>query len=217
VSAARQLVRHALAHAMPRGRFLVRGPSAGHEVALTFDDGPHPEHTPRLLDALAASGLLASFFLVGREAERHPGIVTRIAAEGHAIGHHSWTHSEPAVTSAATLLDEVTRCRSLLATLLGREVNRFRPPKGALTLAKLAGLWRAGQQVVLWSADPRDYAMADAAPLLAWAGGHSPQGGEIVLLHDNHPHAIEAVPALAAWRAAGCRFVTLDAWPPAVA
>jgi peptidoglycan/xylan/chitin deacetylase (PgdA/CDA1 family) len=210
-------MRGALASVMPRTRFMVRGPEAAHDVALTFDDGPHPEHTPRLLDALADAGIAATFFVIGREAERHPSLVERIAREGHAIGHHSWTHGEPGMTSAATLLAEVGRCRALLAALLGREVNRFRPPKGALTAAKLAGLWRAGQQVVLWSADPRDYALAEAAPLAAWAAGASPRGGEIVLLHDNHPHAATALPALAAWRTAGCRFVTLDAWPTAAA
>src|SRR5690606_23931100 len=136
--------------------------------------------------------IAATFFVIGREAERHPALVERIAREGHAIGHHSWTHGEPGMTPAATLLAEVARCRALLAGLLGREVNRFRPPKGALTVAKLAGLWRAGQQVVLWSADPRDYALSEAAPLAAWAAGTRPRGGEIVLLHDNHPHAATA-------------------------
>jgi peptidoglycan-N-acetylglucosamine deacetylase len=217
MSAPRQLIRGALASMTPRVRFMVRGPAAGREVALTFDDGPHPEHTPRLLDALAAAGIGATFFVIGREAERSPALVERIVREGHAIGHHSWTHGEPGVTSAPTLLGEVARCRALLADLVGREVNRFRPPKGALTAAKLAGLWRAGQQVVLWSADPRDYALADAAPLRAWATDTAPRGGEIVLLHDNHPHAAAALPALAAWRDLGCRFVTLDAWPSAAA
>jgi len=210
-------MRRALAQVLPSARFMVRGPTAGQAVALTFDDGPHPGHTPRLLDALAAADIPATFFVIGREAERYPALVERIVHEGHAIGHHSWTHGEPAVTSAATLLAEVARCRALLAGLLGREVNRFRPPKGALTAAKLAGLWRAGQQVVLWSADPRDYALADAAPLRAWATDTAPRGGEIVLLHDNHPHAAAALPAMAAWRASGCRFVTLDAWPSAAA
>jgi peptidoglycan/xylan/chitin deacetylase (PgdA/CDA1 family) len=211
------LLRGALARVVPSTRFMVRGPAADQGIALTFDDGPHPSHTSRLLDALAAANIPATFFVIGREAERYPALIERIAREGHAIGHHSWTHGEPGLTSAGALLEEVARCRALLRTLLGREVNRFRPPKGALTPAKLAGLWRAGQQVVLWSADPRDYALSDAAPLTAWAAGTVPRGGEIVLLHDNHPHAAEALPALAAWRSAGRRFVTLDAWPSAAA
>lgn len=212
-----QALRTALAATLPARRFVVRGPATAPEVALTFDDGPHPDHTPRLLDRLAHLGIPATFFVVGREAERHPALVERIVAEGHAIGHHSWHHAEPTATSPRVLMVEVQRCRDLLAALVGRDVHRFRPPKGAVTAAKLGALWRAGQQVVLWSADPRDYAMASAAPLAAWADAAAPRGGEIVLLHDVHPHAAAALEHLAAWRDRGLRFVTLDAWHPGVA
>ena len=218
MSALRQSLRRALEAALPRDRFLVRGPRGDAGVALTFDDGPHPEITPRLLDALAAHEMRATFFVVGREAERHPAIVRRIAQEGHALGHHSWTHSEPAHTSAATLLQEVARCRALLADLTGAPSDRFRPPKGQLSVAKLAGLLRAGQRVILWSDDPKDYALADAAPLVAWADAATLAPGAVVLLHDVHAHCLAALPALAArGRATGRRFVTLDAWLPAAA
>jgi peptidoglycan/xylan/chitin deacetylase (PgdA/CDA1 family) len=210
----RQGVRTALAAALPAHRFMTRGPTSGHQVALTFDDGPHPEHTARLLDGLAAHELPATFFVVGREAERHRALVERAAREGHAIGHHSWTHSEPSQTSAQVLLDEVHRSVALLADITGRRCDRFRPPKGALTAAKFAVLWRADQRIVLWSADPRDYQMSDATALAAWAAPQRPRAGEIVLLHDIHPHAAGALDSIAAWRDQGVTFVTLDAWLP---
>ena len=184
MSAFRQLLRRALATAIPRERFLVRGPARPPGVALTFDDGPHAEHTPRLLDLLATHGLHATFFVIGREAERHPALITRMVSEGHAVGHHSWTHGEPAQTSAATLLAEVTRCGDMLASLTGTRSDRFRPPKGQLTAAKVIRLIGARQRIVLWSADPKDYAMHDAAPLVQWAGSAVFAPGEIVLLHD---------------------------------
>jgi peptidoglycan/xylan/chitin deacetylase (PgdA/CDA1 family) len=215
MSLIRQGLRAALAIGLPRERFMVQGPRDGQQVALTFDDGPHPEHTPRLLDRLAALEVRATFFVVGREAERHHDLVARAVREGHAIGHHSWTHSEPAHTSAHELLAEVTRTTTLLAGITGKQCDRFRPPKGALTAAKFASLWRARQRIVLWSADPCDYRLTDSAALTVWAGAHRPTAGEIVLLHDVHPHATGALEAFGAWRHHGISFVTLDAWLPA--
>ena len=219
MSALRQVIRSAMTAALPRRRFLVRGPGSSPQVALTFDDGPHPEHTPRLLDELARQDIKATFFVVGREAERHPEIVERVAREGHAIGHHSWTHSEPAETPAAQLLDEVRRSIELLQSITGKVPDRFRPPKGALTAQKFAALWRAKQRIVLWSADPRDYQMTGPGELVSWAASRSPSGGEIVLLHDVWPYAAAAIDSFADWRDRNPRleFVTLDAWLPAEA
>lgn len=213
----RQGLRRSLTGLLPRDRFLTRGPGSRAEVALTFDDGPHPEHTPRLLDELSEHNITATFFVVGREAEQHPDLVRRISEDGHTLGHHSWTHSEPEQTSSAVLLAEVERSVTLLKEITGRTSDRFRPPKGKLSAAKIAGLLRARQRIVLWSLDPRDYAMADAAELVLWADTAVPTAGDIVLLHDVHPHAAAALPELAAWRARhGVSFVGLDAWLPPV-
>jgi peptidoglycan-N-acetylglucosamine deacetylase len=205
-----------LAAVLPRRRFVTHGPTAGDEVALTFDDGPHPDLTPRLLDLLATLQLPATFFVIGQRAERHPALIQRMVAEGHTVGHHSWTHSEPSRTSAATLLAEVHRSQLLLASLGVTACNRFRPPRGELTTAKLTWLLAAGQRVVLWSNDPRDYAMTDPTALVNWARRAAIGAGDIVLLHDVHPHCLTALEPLAAQvRAGGRRFVPLDAWLPA--
>lgn len=212
----RQGLRRTLTTVLPRDRFMTRGPTSTAEVALTFDDGPHPEHTPRLLDQLASHGITATFFVVGREAEQHPELIRRISDEGHTLGHHSWTHSEPELTSSVALLAEVDRTVTLLASISGRLPDRFRPPKGKLSVAKVVGLIRARQRIALWSRDPRDYAMTDAAALTTWAGATVPSAGDIVLLHDVHPHAAAALPELATWRLRhGITFVGLDAWLPA--
>jgi peptidoglycan/xylan/chitin deacetylase (PgdA/CDA1 family)/glycosyltransferase involved in cell wall biosynthesis len=192
----RQLLRRALTALLPRRRFLTRGPAESGSVCLTFDDGPHPEHTPRLLDGLRRQGVRATFFVVGRQAERYPELVRRIAAEGHTLGHHSYSHSEPGQTSARQLLDEVRRTRDLLAGLTGTPPVLFRPPKGSLTARKLWGLWRAGQTVVLWNVDPKDYARRAAGEVRDWFRRRPLNGGDLVLMHDNHPHAAEVVPGL---------------------
>jgi peptidoglycan/xylan/chitin deacetylase (PgdA/CDA1 family) len=191
----------------------VRGPAAAGAVALTFDDGPHPEHTPRLLDVLAGLGIPATFFLIGREAERHPALVQRIAAEGHAVGGHSYTHGDPALTPARQLLDEVRRTRDLLGTILGCPPDLFRPPHGKLSAAKLLRLWVCSQSVVLWNVDPKDFVGPTADAVWDRLRATPPRGGDVVLLHDNHPHAARLVPDLApVVRDRGLTFTTVIPW-----
>ncbi len=192
----RQLVRRGMAFALPRHFFLVQGPRNSGSVCLTFDDGPHPEHTPRLLDVLGRHGIAATFFVVGQQAERYPELVRRLAAEGHVVGHHSYSHSEPRLTSARQLSQEVCQTRDLLARVLGQAPILFRPPHGKLTGAKLWRLWRAGQTVVLWNVDPKDYSLRSACEGRTWFLRNPIQAGDIVLMHDNHPYAAEMLPEL---------------------
>lgn len=199
----RQALRSALIATVPRTRLIASLPRREGAVAVTFDDGPDPEWTPRILDALAACGARATFFVVGERAARHPAIVQRIAAEGHAVGHHSWTHSEPATTSAHELLKEVRQTRQYLEQLLGRPAPLFRPPHGKLTPAKLFGLWGQGIIVVLWNHDPKDYQMTDPSQLTGWFTSRALHAGDVLLLHDTHSHTATALPQVlhsSAWR-----------------
>jgi peptidoglycan/xylan/chitin deacetylase (PgdA/CDA1 family) len=180
---------------------------------LTFDDGPHPEHTPRLCDVLKNHEVAATFFVVGQEAERYPDLVRRIAAEGHVVGMHSYTHSEPGMTSARKLLDEIQRTQELLARLVGKSVSLFRPPHGRVTAWKLWSLWRAGLTVVFWNVDTKDYACRSSAELSSWFDTNPLQGGDLVLFHDNRPHAAQALPdVLRDAKQRGLRFATVDCW-----
>lgn len=204
----RQLVRSALLRATPRSRLIATLPSGSNAIALTFDDGPHPEWTPRILDALAAAGAKATFFVIGERADRYPDIVRRLAAEGHAVGHHSWTHSEPGSTSARVLLQEIRRTRALLEQLTGRPAPLFRPPHGKLTALKLLAVWWERNAVVLWNKDPKDFGLPDAAALLAWAERQPLVAGDIVLLHDVHEQTALALPGILAGTALRCDALT---------
>jgi len=209
----RELLHRAIAAVAPRRRFLMSGPAGCRSVCLTFDDGPDPEHTPRLLDALGEHGVAATFFVVGRRARRHPGIVRRIVAEGHAVGNHTFTHPAMGRITTRRLLAEVRHTGGLLADLLGRETALFRPPYGRVSAPQLWGLWRAGQAVVLWDADPKDFARGSADEVRAWFLGRPLRGGSLVLLHDNGPRAGLVVPDLAASaRERGLGFTTVDRW-----
>lgn len=152
-------------------------------VALTFDDGPHPSSTPRVLDVLAEHGVPATFFCVGSNARAHPELVARIQAEGHLVGSHSLTHPDPARTSLARLSADYEEGRRAVSEVLGAETALFRPPHGHLGLRSAAVLRRQGLVPWLWSVDPGDWRPGvDRQHVAAVAGGAT--SGDVVLLHD---------------------------------
>jgi peptidoglycan/xylan/chitin deacetylase (PgdA/CDA1 family) len=209
----RQLVRLGMATTLPRRLFMVSGPKASRAVTLTFDDGPHPEHTPLLLDRLKARGIRATFFLLGAQAERHPDIVRRIAAEGHDVGHHSYTHGDPETTSWSMLADEARRAAKLMETLVGRSPHLFRPPHGKITASKALALWTLRQTIVLWNQDPKDFSCGSAEVLRAWFAGRRLEAGDVILLHDVHPYAADALDAMVdRATAAGLGFCRVSDW-----
>jgi glycosyltransferase involved in cell wall biosynthesis/peptidoglycan/xylan/chitin deacetylase (PgdA/CDA1 family) len=210
----RQMVRRSLRAVLPRRLFLVRGPRASGAVCLTFDDGPHPRHTPRLLDVLKDQGVTATFFVVGRLAERYPDLVRRIATEGHALGIHSFYHTNLNLFSARQVIDCTRRAQDLFHRLTGQApVTLYRPPRGKVSARNLLALWRAGQTVVLWNVDPRDYACGSGAELRGWFERHPLAGGDVVLLHDRLPHAAEALPGLVeSVRSTSLTFTTVAQW-----
>jgi peptidoglycan-N-acetylglucosamine deacetylase len=209
----RQVLRGGLAMALPPRFFLVHGPRRGGSVCLTFDDGPDPVLTPRLLDVLRDLGVRATFFVIGEKVECHPEIVRRMALEGHCVGGHSFHHAPPGLISAHQLIDEVRRTNVLLAELLGRQTRLFRPPYGKLTVSKLWRLWRASQTIVLWDVDPKDYACTTAEEARAFFQGRPLQGGDLILMHDDVAHALEVVPDLVGQaHASGLAFATISDW-----
>lgn len=208
----RQAIRAGLKRALPRRVFLVDGPPTGGAVALTFDDGPHPEHTPRILRVLAAADVKATFFFRGDHALQCPDIVRRTKDEGHDIGNHSFSHSEPGETSAFALIEELTRTSALLKVLTGTKPNLFRPPKGDLSPLKLLAIAASGHTIVLWNRDPRDY-LDDVQGANARMFALPLDPGDIVLLHDTHPVALSFLSKLIdTVRLHGLAFTTLSPW-----
>lgn len=166
-------------------------------VAFTFDDGPNPEHTPQVLDLLAQYDARATFFLVGEQVERYPDLVRRIAAEGHAIGNHTYSHVRCRELDLPALRGQIERTDLALAAVLGtgeRALPLFRPPFGELKVTQAIHLARTGRTLAYWNQDTRDYRGASAAEIAAL--GPTLTGGDIVLLHDRFPATVEALPAL---------------------
>jgi peptidoglycan-N-acetylglucosamine deacetylase len=207
----RQLIRAAMATLLPQHIFLVKGSASRPAISLTFDDGPHPEYTPRLLDQLGEHQISATFFLIGREAELYPELVRRIVQEGHQLGNHTWHHAPPDQVSARALADEVHRTQQLLTDLTGQVPRVFRPPLGKLTPGKFACVWRLGLTTVLWSVDPKDYQVDSVAELRRRLLDHPCRSGDIVLMHDSRPLALEVIADLARMaEQARVEFVTIS-------
>jgi peptidoglycan/xylan/chitin deacetylase (PgdA/CDA1 family) len=196
----RQLTKSAMTVCLPRSRLIVNGPKSRHDrprVALTFDDGPHAEHTPRLLDKLDELELSATFFVIGAHAKRHSEIVRRAHAAGHEIGNHTYSHTEPRTTTASLFLSEVTETDRLIQDLTGQTPTSVRPPKGELSWGKFIGLFKAHKTISLWNVDPKDYAMTSEDEICRWSSTYEPTDGDIILFHDVHPYAVRAIEILA--------------------
>lgn len=149
-------------------------------AALTFDDGPDPASTPRVLDILARHQAPSTFFMIGEAAGRYPELVRRVADEGHAIGNHTWGHA------ALTRLDRPERLREIRsceATLGACGPRLFRPPYGEQTLGARLDLLRCGYTVVTWNRDTGDWWNPDGAAIKKNLL-HCVRPGSIILLHD---------------------------------
>jgi peptidoglycan/xylan/chitin deacetylase (PgdA/CDA1 family) len=128
-----------------------RGPAGSRRIALTFDDGPDPAATPRLLQLLAAREVRATFFLIGERAARHPDVVRAIAAAGHEVGNHTWRHRNAWLLPPVLAAREITEGARILGEILGRPPRLYRPPWGIVNVAALATARRLGLVTVLWS------------------------------------------------------------------
>ena len=130
---------------------LWRFTGAGRHAVLTFDDGPDPRWTPRVLDALAAHDAKATFFMVGERAERHPELVARVVAAGHEVGNHTWAHVRIDRLDLRRVLAQLGRTHDTLTRLTGRPPTLFRPPWGDIDAVGLLAAAEFDYRVVLWS------------------------------------------------------------------
>jgi peptidoglycan/xylan/chitin deacetylase (PgdA/CDA1 family) len=154
-------------------------------VALTFDDGPDPEWTPRFLDVLDSRGLHATFFLLGSMAASAPGLVADIAAAGHELGVHGWDHPYLLLRSPARTRDDITRARDTIADAAGRLPRLYRPPYGVLTTAALRTARGLGLTTVLWTCWGREWAPGATPESVMSVLATGLAGGATVLLHDS--------------------------------
>lgn len=175
-------------------------------VALTFDDGPSPRCTPRLLDGLRELGAKATFFVVGCQAEKDPDIVRRIADEGHQVGNHSYDHADLHTLTAAQAAEDLRRNDDLLRQLLGDGDYWVRPPYGLLSEEESSALT---VPIINWSVDTEDWKSKDAGKILDIIYRDTGDG-DIILLHDRYLNSVSAaLQAVDHLQQQGYRFVTV--------
>jgi len=183
----------------------------GKQIAITFDDGPHPTLTPKLLDILKERNVKATFYVVGRLASAYPEILQRMVAEGHEIGNHTWNH--PALTriSSGRVRSEINRTTDAIVEATGIKPKTMRPPYGATNsrINKSMDL-DYGMKVIMWSVDPLDWKYRNSKRVASQIIEKTQPGG-IVLAHDIHKSTVAAMPAaLDALSAKGFEFVTVS-------
>jgi peptidoglycan/xylan/chitin deacetylase (PgdA/CDA1 family) len=192
-------------------RALRRVPGA-RRVALTVDDGPHPESTPALLAALRRAGVRATFFVIGEAVERWPELVHQIKADGHAVGNHTQRHRLLTFRTAAQVADEVAACQHALARL-GIEARLFRAPHGFKPVGLHRVLRRHRLRLVAWQGSIRD-TDAPGVEVIVERAVALASAGRILLLHDHPRCAGQTARALDSivreYCDLGYEFVTLD-------
>jgi len=161
------------------------GRGAAASVALTFDDGPHPDGTPAVLDALDDLGWTATFFVLGSQARRYPDVVRETAQRGHEIALHGDVHRYLIARSPWTAYDDLRRARDTVSDLVQVEPRWWRPPYGVLSGPGLLAAQRLGLRPVLWSAWGRDWRVDATAASVVADLSQQPLPGATLLLHDS--------------------------------
>lgn len=153
-------------------------------VALTFDDGPHPEGTPAVLEILREAGAVATFFLAGEQVAQRPSLVAEIVAAGHRVELHCYRHRNQLRLSGRALLDDAERARAAIEEAGGQEVRDYRPPYGIFSAVGLRAVRGRGWRPVLWSQWGRDWARRATPASIARRASARARAGDVLLLHD---------------------------------
>lgn len=179
-------------------------------IALTFDDGPWPESTVKILDILKKNDIKATFFWVGRYLKTYPELGKKVATAGHAIGNHTWNHKYFKYSQDAAA-KEIDRTSSLIEEVTGIKMSMFRPPGGVLTNGLAHYAQKKKYAVVMWSVDSLDW--RNSMQSLQENVLRQASSGGIVLMHDgggNRSKTVEALPnIIAELRKQGYKFVTV--------
>lgn len=162
-------------------------------IGLTYDDGPNPEHTPRILDLLAERGCSATFYVLARQATKHPDIVRRIVADGHELALHGDNHDSLRTMSTLSAVRRIRDARRVVEEIAGVRLRTYRPPYGQFSLAQAVGIWALGLRLIIWSGDADDWLHDEESAIAARSiAGMFP--GAILLLHDDRGDPEKAGP-----------------------
>lgn len=177
------------------------------QIALTFDDGPHPVYTAQLLEGLRKRGVRASFFLIGENIPGNEELVRQMAKDGHLIGNHTWSHVRLTDLDAVSACEEITKTSELVKQITGKDTEYIRPPFGSWDSELECGF---AMFPVLWSVDTRDWTTENTDAIVEKVVKEV-QDSDIILLHDYYESSVEAALRIVdLLQAQGYEFVTVD-------
>jgi peptidoglycan/xylan/chitin deacetylase (PgdA/CDA1 family) len=174
---------------------MIRGNAAQSRIALTFDDGPHPERTLQLLAVLKEMRVPATFFVVGRQVEKYPELLRREVADGHEIGNHTYDHIDLTEIPPELVGYELEECDRAIKQAAGVSVHCFRPPGGNYDNDVIREAVNRKYLTTLWTDDPADYDRISGDVILHRCLDHL-ENGAIILLHDGVPEMLDILPSL---------------------
>jgi peptidoglycan-N-acetylglucosamine deacetylase len=201
------VIRHALAPVHPSAAHALELPRTLPEadgVVLSFDDGPHPDGTPAVLEVLARAGARGMFFMTGEQVERRPAVAAEVAQGGHIVALHGYRHRLQLRLGAATVRDDMRRGQAAIEDATGRPVHWHRPPYGIYSAAGLAAARDAGLRPLLWSRWGKDWRKFTTPERIARRATAGARPGDVILLHDadfysargSHERTVEALPLI---------------------
>ncbi|MFE4972442.1 polysaccharide deacetylase family protein [Kitasatospora sp. NPDC056651] len=182
---------------LPAAEAQAAAPRAAKVVYLTFDDGPSPAYTPKVLATLARYGVRATFFEIGQNVAAHPSVTKQVARAGHSVQNHSWSHPDLRRLSAAALNAQLVDTDKAVRAQTGRTPSCLRPPYGAVDSTVRSKAAALGKQVVLWSVDPADWSRPGTAAIRSRVLDNV-RPGSVILLHDGGGDRSQTVAALPA-------------------
>ncbi|MBQ8403642.1 MAG: polysaccharide deacetylase family protein [Clostridia bacterium] len=187
--------------------------SCGKKIALTFDDGPHPYKTLKILDLLDKYGVKATFFIIGSNAEYHPEIVAEEAARGHELANHSYSHAKLSVMTEEEIRGEIELSDKIIEKASGITPKLFRPPEGAYSENVVKVASELGKSTIIWTVDTLDWAKTPRDTIVENVKT-SVTSGSIILFHDftnKDTHTFEALEILIPYlQEQGYEFVTVS-------
>jgi peptidoglycan/xylan/chitin deacetylase (PgdA/CDA1 family) len=182
------VIRHALAPICPAAAAALKLPrtidTTGPGVALTFDDGPHPEGTPAVLETLARADARATFFVVGEQVQRRPALVAEIAAAGHAVALHGYRHRLQLRLGDREVQADIERGLEAVHDATGVDATWHRPPYGVYSPAGLKFVRQTGLRPLLWSRWGKDWRKFTTPTRIAARATREIGAGDVILLHD---------------------------------
>ncbi len=192
----RTLILKTLLQALSLRRFLFKVPDKPKTLFLTFDDGPDPVYTPKILEILDHHRIQASFFLVGQQVEQHPEILHRLKLGSHTVGLHTYSHQSIRSLDKTQLATEIEQNQNAIHEVLGQRPNLLRPPRGEISLSSLHHAMRLGLKVVHYTITSNDWKLESPEAILNQIYRNPISGGDIISFHDNNDNTCIAVDSL---------------------